>query len=114
MYCIVVKTQLKPGTRKAFLDAMLPNAEASVRDEPGCLVFDVLEAREEDDTFYLYEIYTDQNALAAHKETPHYAASRAVVNDLIAQQSVMRADVIALNPNRAMNPNRSINPGRLG
>ncbi len=100
MYCIVVKTQLKPGTRKTFLDAMLPNAEASVRDEPGCLVFDVLEAREEDDTFYLYEIYIDQAALAAHKETPHYQASRAVVNDLIAEQSVIRADVIAMNPNR--------------
>jgi len=100
MYCIVVKTQLKPGTRKAFLNAMLPNAEASVADEPGCLVFDVLEAREEDDTFYLYEIYTDQNALATHKETPHYKACREVVNDLIAEQSVIRADVTAMNPNR--------------
>lgn len=100
MYCIVVKTQLKPGTRKAFLDAMLPNAEASVRDEVGCLVFDVLEAREEDDTFYLYEIYIDQAALAAHKETPHYQTSRAVVGDLIAEQSVIRADVISMNPTR--------------
>lgn len=100
MYCIVVKTQLKPGARKAFLDAMLPNAEASVRDEPGCHVFDVLEAREEPDTFYLYEIYADQAALAAHKETPHYASSRAIVNDLIAAQSVIRADVISMNPNR--------------
>ncbi|MFC1672544.1 putative quinol monooxygenase [Pseudomonadota bacterium] len=102
MYCIIVKTQLKPGVRKAFLDAMLPNAEASVRDEPGCIVFDVLEAREEENTFYLYEVYTDTNALAAHKETPHYAASRAVVNDLIEEQSVIRANVNALNPSRPM------------
>lgn len=100
MYCIVVKTQLKPGTRKAFLGAMLPNAEASVRDEADCLVFDVIEAREEDDTFYLYEIYSDQNALAVHKKTSHYNACRAVVNDLIAEQSVIRADVISMNPNR--------------
>lgn len=100
MYCIVVKTVLKPGNRKAFLDAMLPNAEASVRDEPGCFVFDVLEAREEDDTFYLYEIYESEAALAAHKATPHYTASRAAVTDLIAEQSVIRADVIAMNPAR--------------
>ena len=100
MYCIVVKTELKPGTRKAFLDAMIPNAEASVRDEPGCLVFDVLEAREEPDTFYLYEVYSDQNALALHKETPHYAASRAVVTDLIAQQSVTRSNVVSMNATR--------------
>jgi len=98
MYCIVVKTQLKPGTRKAFLDAMLPNAEASVRDEPGCQVFDVLEAREEDDTIYLYEIYTDPNALTAPKETPHYASSRAVVTDLIAEHRVSPPVCIAMNP----------------
>ena len=98
MYCIIVKTKLKPGTRKAFLDAMLPNAEASVRDEEGCLVFDVLEAREEDDTFYLYEVYTSTQALELHKQTPHYAASRAVVGDLIAEQSVIRSNVTALNP----------------
>lgn len=103
MYCIIVKTQLKPGTRKAFLNAMLPNAEASVRDEPGCLVFDVVEDRDEPDTFYLYEIYADQNALALHKETPHYQASRAVVNELIANQSVIRADVISMNPKRMGN-----------
>ena len=98
MYCIIVKTKLNPGTRKTFLDAMLPNAEASVQEESGCLVFDVLEAREEDDTFYLYEVYTGPDALAVHKETPHYAACRQVVNDLIAEQSVIRADITSLNP----------------
>lgn len=103
MYCIIVKTQLKPGARKAFLNAMLPNAEASVRDEPECFVFDVVEDRDEPDTFYLYEIYADQNALALHKETPHYQASRAVVNELIANQSVVRADVISMNPKRMGN-----------
>jgi len=43
--------------------------------------------------------------LAAHKETPHYTACRAVVNELIAEQSVIRADVTALNPaNPAFRP----------
>ncbi|XKE44724.1 antibiotic biosynthesis monooxygenase [Halomonas organivorans] len=98
MYCIIVQTRLKPGTRERFLEAMLPNAEASVRDEPGCHAFDVIEDRDTPDLFHLYEIYTDQQALAAHKETPHYQASRAVVNELIAEQQVIRADVLATNP----------------
>lgn len=100
MYCIIVKVELKPGNRDQFAQAMLANAEASVRDEPGCLVFDVLEARGEPDTFYLYELYTGEEALAAHKETPHYQSTRAVINDLIAKQSVIRADAIATNPGR--------------
>ena len=100
MYCIVVRSELKEGSRKAFLDAMLPNAEASVRDEPGCLVFDVIEDKTDPNTFHLYEIYESEAALAAHKETPHYAACRSVVNELLAKQTVIRADVIAMNPAR--------------
>ena len=98
MYCIIVKVELNPGTRARFLEAMLENARSSVSDEPGCMVFDVLEAREEADTFYLYEIYTDQDALQDHKQTTHYQSTRAVINDLIARQSVIRAEVLARNP----------------
>jgi quinol monooxygenase YgiN len=100
VYCIIVKTELRPGKREAFLQAMLPNAEASVRLEPGCHVFDVLEAQEEPNTFYLYEIYADKDALQAHKATDHYQTSRGVVNDLIEKQTVIRADVLAVNPPR--------------
>ncbi len=100
MYCIIVQTQVKPGTRERFLEAMLPNAEASVREEPGCLVFDVIEDRDNENLFHLYEIYTSQEALTAHKETGHYKASRVVVNELIAEQKVIRADVLAMNPPR--------------
>ena len=98
MYCIIVKTKLHPGTEKAFLAAMMPNAEASVREEEGCIVFDVLKDQDDDDTFYLYEIYTSPDALAVHKETKHYKDTRAIVNALISEQSVVRAGVTALNP----------------
>ncbi|WNK20178.1 putative quinol monooxygenase [Halomonas piscis] len=97
MYCIIVQTQLKPGKREAFLRAMLPNAEASVREEPGCHVFDVLEDQENPDLFHLYEIYESKEALAEHKTTEHYKESRAVVNELIAEQNVIKADVLAAN-----------------
>ena len=100
MYCIIVRTQLKPGNRERFLAAMLENAQASVREEPGCLVFDIIEDRETPDCFHLYEVYRDEQALAAHKETPHYQASRQIVTPLIESQSVTRADVLALNPER--------------
>jgi len=98
VYCIIVTVELRSGTRDRFLAAMHENAAASVRDEPGCLVFDVLEDRERPDTFHLYEVYTGPEALAAHKDTPHYQASRALINDLIERQSVTRCEVLALNP----------------
>lgn len=97
MYCIVVKNVIKEGAREEYLAAMLPNARDSVANEPGCLVFDVLEAREEPNTFYLYEIYRDPEALQEHKLTPHYLRSRPLIADLVVEQSVLRADVIARN-----------------
>lgn len=98
MYCIIVKNVIREGARDAYLAAMLPNARDSVANEPGCLVFDVLEAREEPNAFYLYEIYTSPEALEAHKKTPHYLESRPLIADLVVETSVIRADVVARNP----------------
>jgi len=98
MYCIVVKNVVKEGCRDEYLAAMLPNAKASFENEAGCLAFDVLEAREEPNTFYLYEIYTSPEALEIHKQTEHYLNSRPLIKDLLAEVSVLRADVIEMNP----------------
>ncbi|WP_285961005.1 putative quinol monooxygenase [Pseudomonas tohonis] len=100
MYCLLLKTQLKPGSLDAFMDAMRVNAAASVRDEPGCLVFDVVRDRSDPDLVWLYEVYTDEAAFDAHMDTPHFLASRPLVNPLIVQQDVIEADVLALNAAR--------------
>lgn len=100
MYCIVVKNVIRDGAREEYLAAMLPNAKASVANEPDCLVFDVLEAKEEPNTFYLYEIYASPDALQTHKQTEHYLRSRPLIADLVVEQSVLRADVIEMNAAR--------------
>ncbi|MFD2177100.1 putative quinol monooxygenase [Veronia pacifica] len=97
MYCIIVKNNIAPEGRETYLEAMRENAAASVRDEEGCLTFDVIEAREEENCFYLYEVYRDEQALADHKLTPHYLKSREQIIGLVVEQSVLRADVVALN-----------------
>lgn len=101
MYCLILKTQLKPNSFEAFMAAMRINAAASVRDEPGCLAFDVLRDRSDPDLIYLYEVYTDEAAFEAHMLTAHFLASRPVVNPLIVSQEVIEADVLALNPARS-------------
>lgn len=55
MYCIFIKTRLRPGCAEAFIDAIQVNAAASVSTEPGCLVFDVSRDRQDPDLVYLYE-----------------------------------------------------------
>nr|WP_285899566.1 putative quinol monooxygenase [Pseudomonas boanensis] len=91
---------MKPGSLDDFMDAMRINAAASVRDEPGCLVFDVLQDRSDPDLVWLYEVYTDEAAFEAHMLTPHFLASRPLVNPLILRQEAIEANALALNATR--------------
>lgn len=100
MYCIIVKNQVKEGCREKYLEAMLPNAKASLENEEGCIVFDVLEAREEPNTFYLYEVYESTDALDVHKQTDHYKNSRPILSEIVESVSVIRSDVLAMNPEK--------------
>jgi (4S)-4-hydroxy-5-phosphonooxypentane-2,3-dione isomerase len=72
-YVIAVDFRLHPGRRAAFRKLIDDNARASVRDEPGCRRFDVLEPKGEPDRVFLYEIYNDRAAFEAHLKTPHFA-----------------------------------------
>jgi (4S)-4-hydroxy-5-phosphonooxypentane-2,3-dione isomerase len=53
----------------ALLEEM---AAAVARDEPACVLYRAARSVERPDTFILYEEYTDQAALEAHRETPHF------------------------------------------
>lgn len=62
----------------------LDNARHSLR-EPGCLRFEVLQSREDPGLFTLVEQFSDANAVAAHKLTPHYLRWRDAVAPLMAE-----------------------------
>jgi (4S)-4-hydroxy-5-phosphonooxypentane-2,3-dione isomerase len=72
------------GELDAFLAATAENAAAS-RDEPGVVRFDVLSDRTDPTHVVLVEIYRDEAAAAAHKETAHYATWRDTVAPMMAR-----------------------------
>jgi autoinducer 2-degrading protein len=73
-----------PDQVDAFLAATQQNAAAS-RDEPGVLRFDVLTDRADPAHLVLVEVYRDEAAADAHKETGHYARWRDAVADMMAR-----------------------------
>ena len=73
-----------PDQVDAFLAATQENAAAS-RDEPGILRFDVLTDRADPAHLVLVEVYRDEAAADAHKETAHYARWRDAVADMMAR-----------------------------
>ena len=46
--------------------------KASVDDEPGCRQFDVAQDANDPASFFLYEIYDDEDAFKAHVQSPHF------------------------------------------
>jgi autoinducer 2-degrading protein len=86
VFILMVQMEVRPGMREEFLAGMAANAEASVRDEPGCLRFDVCSVQGDENRFVLYEVYTDADAFAAHKASAHFAAWRQVAERVVAGQ----------------------------
>lgn len=83
MLIVHVHVQVVPDGVSAFLEASRANAEASL-EEPGVLRFDVVQDLADPNHLVLVEVYRDQGAAAAHKETSHYMTWRDAVADLMA------------------------------
>lgn len=89
MAAIFVTAKIKPELRDRFLEVIEEDATASVRDEPGCLRFEVLQDASDPDTYYFFEVYADEAAVNAHRETPHFALWNEASKELL-QQPVER------------------------
>lgn len=76
MFALIVTLKVRPESRDDFLRAIAANAEASVRDEPGCRRFDVCQDQDHAESFILYEVYEDAGAFEEHRRTPHFQAWR--------------------------------------
>jgi autoinducer 2-degrading protein len=81
MFTVIVNLTVRPDRVEEFLDGIHANALASVRNEPGCLRFDVHRSTEHPHRFVLYEIYDSPGAFyTQHRNEPHYVAWRAVAS----------------------------------
>jgi autoinducer 2-degrading protein len=84
MLVVHVHVRVKAGRVEEFLAATLVNARASLA-EPGVLRFDVIQDEADAAHVVLVEVYRDADASAAHKLTPHYAAWRDAVAEMMAE-----------------------------
>jgi (4S)-4-hydroxy-5-phosphonooxypentane-2,3-dione isomerase len=84
MLVVQVHARVRPERVADFLAATLANARESLA-EPGVLRFDVIQDQADPAHVVLTEVYRDEQAPAAHKLTPHYAAWRDAVAEMMAE-----------------------------
>lgn len=83
MFSMLVTLQVRSDRRAEFREAIVANAEASVRHEPGCLRFDVCAVDGDEDRFVFYELYEDAAAFQAHRASPHFQQWRTVATEVV-------------------------------
>ena len=83
MLVVHVHVRVRPDRVEDFLAATLINVRASLA-EPGVLRFDVIQDQADPAHVVLNEVYSDEEASAAHKLTSHYAAWRDSVAEMMA------------------------------
>ena len=61
-----------PGSGDAIESNLKEMAVEVKRSEPGCAIYHACRSVDNPDFFLLYEHYVDQDALEAHRTTPHF------------------------------------------
>lgn len=93
-FAIFVTVKVSEDKLQAFLAHAYANATASVRDEPNCHMFRVMQNHEDPTTVHYYEVYTSAESLDLHRETVHYKSYNAAVEPMILEKSVTKLDVL--------------------
>ena len=86
--------RIHPQHVEAFQKRMLQHAETCLREEKGCLRFDVNQSRNDPTLFIMYEIFRGPEALQAHADSAHtkdFARTRDA-NSWLAERSVHQLD----------------------
>jgi quinol monooxygenase YgiN len=106
-FAILVEFTVKPGQADRFRKLVVANAEQSLRDEPGCRRFDVLDDPADPQRIVLYEIYRDAAAFDLHLEAAHYKSFAAAVESLVEAKSIRRLTPVSETPERTGSANRT-------
>ena len=93
MIVIAGKIQVRPERREEAVRAALAMAEAT-RREQGCVSYTFYGDLVDQGTFFLFEEWESDAALAAHFQTPHMARFQEQVPALLAAPPTIRRYVV--------------------
>jgi autoinducer 2-degrading protein len=90
---ILVEFVVRPEDIGRARELILENASATLRNESGCLRFDVLEEATAPCRFTLYELYRNAAEFDAHLRSTHFKIFSKSTRDLFVSQSVRQFDL---------------------
>jgi (4S)-4-hydroxy-5-phosphonooxypentane-2,3-dione isomerase len=95
-YVNAVDLDIVPAEMEKYLEAIKENGAASVK-EPGCRQFDILVQASDPNHVFLYEVYENEAAYKAHRETEHFKKYAAATANMVAKRAPRPMTPIAFN-----------------
>ena len=96
VYINAVDLVVIPSEMPKFLEAIKENGANAVK-EPGCREFNITVLANNPNHVFLYEVYDNEAALNAHRQTEHCKKYQAATANMIADRNVRAMSLIAFN-----------------
>ncbi|HEY8239621.1 MAG TPA: antibiotic biosynthesis monooxygenase [Candidatus Limnocylindrales bacterium] len=93
----VAHLEIDPAQLEAFIAAVREEIEEAVRVEPGVLAIYAVAERDHPARLQFFEIYADDAAYAAHRESPHFRTYLATTNSMIRRRELFEMVPIQLS-----------------
>lgn len=90
MIAVIATLTARPDTADqvaALLEAAAPQCRSDA--EPGCLVYQPARSMDDPNVFKVLEVYASADAIAAHRETPHFQPLREAFGTMLATTPVV-------------------------
>lgn len=95
-YFNAVDLDIVPAELDKYMAAIKENGAATVK-EPGCRQFDILVLASNPNHVFLYEVYDNEAAYKAHRESDHFKKYAATTANMVAKRDARPMTPIALN-----------------
>lgn len=69
---LIARYHVVPGNAPLVEATLRKMAERVKADEPACLLYNANVDPQNENLFCLYEVYENEDAVAAHRDTPHF------------------------------------------
>ena len=96
LYINAVDLDIVPAEIENFKKALMENGAASVK-EPGCREFNIHILASDPNHIFIYEIYDNEAALQARRQTDHFKKYAATTANMVAKRDARPMTSLALN-----------------
>ena len=87
MIIVLARFEMQKGKEDNALKAIQSMADDVKAQEPGCIVYAVSRGQVNAQEIYIYEVYADEGAFQAHRQTPHMRELQAAFDDALDRSS---------------------------